>query len=184
MADENLENNQEGDPAPGGNDSQGTSDPVAELTSQLETLRTESTAQLEALRTENETQLEALRTESTTQLEALRAESTTQLEALQTANSQALTAYLNLSRALPGLVSELVQGDSVEAVQASVATAREAFNRIAAGLSSAGSGGPGAGGAARTDAGGLGGEPEPMGSKGFKLIYGAIVNGKSGGLSR
>jgi hypothetical protein len=172
MADENLDNNQV-DPAPGGNDNGGGADPVAELTAQLETLRTESTAQLETLRSENATQLETLRTESAAQVEAL-----------QSASAAQLNAYVELARTLPGIVPELVQGETVEAVQVSLETAREAFNRIAAGLAPTG-GALGAGGGTRSDAGGSGSEgPGAAGSKGYQLIYGAIASGKTGGLSR
>lgn len=158
------------EPAPGGNDgvapppdNGGASepDPVVELTTQLEALRTESAAQIEAVRTESNVQIEALRV----------------------TNNEQLNAFRELARTLPGIVPELVQGATVEAEQGSLETAREAFNQIAAGLPPAGQG-PGAGGGARSDAGGGGSEVPPVGSKGFQLIYGAIASGKTGGLSR
>ena len=71
MEDENLDTGGDGtDPTQGGNDGD-TPDPAAELTAQLESLRTVSSNQLEALRTESTTQLETLRAESASQLEAL-----------------------------------------------------------------------------------------------------------------
>ena len=62
----------------------------------------------------------------------MRAEIAAQVEALQAANGSQLNAYRELARTLPGIVPELVQGDTVEVVQASIETAREAFNRVAA----------------------------------------------------
>jgi hypothetical protein len=152
---------------------------IAELTGQLASLRAESERQLADLRVETDRQLMDLRAESAARL----------------------AAYTDLARALPGLVPELVGGADLVAVQGSVATAREAYNRIAANLLTPAAPGdersfgppPGAGGGARSDtrsdtrndpASG-GDQPAKLATgRGVNLIYQALAGGANGNLAR
>lgn len=132
--------------------------------------------------------------ELTAQLETLRAESSVQLEALRAENALQLEAYCNLARSLPGVVPELVSGATLEAVQTSLATAREAYSRVAANLTVVAPGnsgevilgpGPGAGGGARNGLSSSEDQPARLSSeRGVNLIYQAIAGGKSGNLAR
>ena len=123
------------------------------------------------------------------QLTSLRAETDRQLASLRSENAAQLAAYAELARGLPGLVPELVGGSSLEAVQGSVAAAREAYNRIAASLAPADSGEksfgpvPGAGGGVRS---GPGEDPPARlaSERGVNLIYQALAGGKNGNLAR
>lgn len=137
-----------------------------------------------------ETQVEARIAE----LEGLRVETDRQLESLRVENAAQLAAYCNLARSLPGLVPELVGGTSLEAVQESVVTARDAYARIAANLTpitlpdesdkSAGPG-PSAGGGVRSGAGPGDDQPAKLASeRGVNLIYQALAGGSNGNLAR
>lgn len=129
---------------------------------------------------ELQAQLEALRSESTAQLAALRAESTIQRE-----------AFGNLARSLPGVVPELVKGTTLEEVQASLVTAREAYSRVAVNLAAETPGkkestgpGPGAGGGARNGQAPNEDRARLSSERGVNMIYQAIAGGKSGNLAR
>jgi hypothetical protein len=115
-----------------------------------------------------------------------------QLTSLRSENAAQLAAYAELARGLPGLVPELVGGSSLEAVQGSVAAAREAYNRITASLTPAASPDsgvksfgpmPGAGGGGRS---GPGEDPPARlaSERGVNLIYQALAGGKNGNLAR
>lgn len=129
--------------------------------------------------------------ELTAELETMRVERSAQFEALRLENTLQVEAYCNLARSLPGVVPELVAGTSLEAVQTSLATAREAYSRVAANLAAAApentifGAGPGAGGGARSGITSSEDPPARLSSeRGVNLIYQAITGGKSGNLAR